>query len=81
MVLMRRPIGAVPSGTLLIGFLLNPDMNVGATLFGPSAAGPGLGDIQESGIYECNACYRDYYLEAMTCICRIMTNWPVFHRL
>jgi hypothetical protein len=53
---MRRPIGVVPAGTLWIGLALPPDMNVGATLFGPRAAGPGLGDIQNSGIYKRKAC-------------------------
>jgi len=49
----------------MIGLALPPDMNVGATLFGPRAAGPGLGDIEEYGNYIRNACYRHCYLEAM----------------
>ena len=40
-------------------------MNVGATLFGPRAAGPDLGDIEEYDNYIRNVCYRDCYLEAM----------------
>ena len=48
----------VPVGTLLIGLALPPDMNVGATLFGPRAAGPVLGDIQNSAlIYEMHVTY------------------------
>ena len=50
MVFKRYPKGVVPAGTLWIGLALTPDMNVGATLFGPRALVPDLGDIYKSGI-------------------------------
>ena len=52
MVFKRYPKGVVPAGTLLIGLALPPDMNVGATLFGPRAAGPVLGDVLKSDIFK-----------------------------